>query len=254
MVSSSSLPEHNECIPVKGYPAFDPIPLQELQTKFPAPLPMDIDPHGDLMLSMVVTDLPLQYDSTPFSELINLPTSPIILSTPQRLLLWGLRVESQFKLTICIPCSSPINFEMAHSHIQDRHKIPQDAPAPLPSKEKLISMLHSLDANKVVTEIHGPISPTKGLPLVDTLKCTVPGCSSPFVFPSSRRFDEHCQSNHPNAPKCTSRAVKGHFLSNALVSQKMVEVSDLPSASPVSLSNSVKHYLASVKLYSFPHQ
>ncbi|KAG9311149.1 hypothetical protein JVU11DRAFT_8215 [Chiua virens] len=251
-VSSSSLPEHDECIPVKGYPASNPIPPQELQTKSPAPSPMDIDPHGDLMPSMVVTDLPLQYDSTPFSEPINLPTSPVILSTPQRLLSWGLRVESQFKLTICVPCSSPINFETAHSHIRDRHKIPRDAPAPLPSKEELINMLRSLDADKVVTEIRGPISPIEGLPLVDAFKCTIPGCPSPFVFPSSRRFDEHCQSDHPNAPKRTSRAVKGHFLSNALVSRKMVEVSDLPSASPISLSDSVEHYLASVKLYSFP--
>ena len=227
----------------------DAVVLQELQSEPHAASAMDVDPFPVLFPDDNVADIPAEAGLVPIFEPVNLPTVPAELSLSQRLLSWGLMVEPRFNLTICIPCASPINFQTAYGHLRDQHNFLRTASI---SQKELVAILCSLGADKVVTDICPPISPIPGLPLVDAIKCTLPGCPSSFVFPSPRRFAEHCQDAHPTVSERTSCSVKAHCLSNALVSRKFIEVNEASVAVPESLSNAVEHHLASLQLYSTP--
>ncbi|KAF8422586.1 hypothetical protein L210DRAFT_852295 [Boletus edulis BED1] len=148
-----------------------------------------------------------------------------------KLLSFGLRVDPKFRLTICLPCSSPIDYRHAHAHLLNSHKASTQLRSSLPSKDELHAMFVSLNAHEIKSVFPGPISPIHGLSIVDAIKCTISG-----YLPTTQR---------------QSSSVKAHFLGKFHAMRQMVEVNYIPivpSSEP--LIDDIENHLASVHLYS----
>ncbi|KAH0825908.1 hypothetical protein J3R83DRAFT_7662 [Lanmaoa asiatica] len=194
----------------------------------------------------------MEVDLTPCTAPMDLSRPPPDPSTSEKLLSLGLCVDPRFRLTICLLCSSPIDYRYAHAHLLDSHKLPAEFRPSFPPKDELQKMLVDLNAHRIESVFPGPISPIPGLTIVDAIKCTVPQCQSLVVFSGQRRFNEHCKRDHPDIPSVqrTSSPVKAHFLGRFRAVRQMVEVNDVLMPTPEPLVNDVEKYLSSVQLYA----
>ncbi|KAF8549160.1 hypothetical protein OG21DRAFT_627578 [Imleria badia] len=244
-------------------PPISEIPLYTTQFQEPrsgcTPQPaMDIDvsvvhpPTSTDMDPSPLSHDDMEVDLTPCAAPMDLSHLPLDPSTSDKLLSWGIRVDPTFKLTICLPCSSPINHLHAHAHLLDYHKMPAALRPLFPSKDELEKMLISLNAHRIQSVFPGPILPIPGLTIVDAIKCNIPGCQSLVVFSDKRRFNEHCQRDHSDVLSAhrVGSSVKAHFLGKFRAVRQMVEVNNDLVPSPQPLIDDVEKYLSSVQLYS----
>ena len=246
-----------------GRPPISDIPVistqvQETRSECASQPAVDIDLSNVLPPTSPGIDTPpfpyvdVEVDLTPCTAPLDLSHPAPDPSASDKLLLWGLRVDPRFKLTICPPCSSPLNYLHAHSHLLHFHKPPAGLRPSFPSKDELDKMLVSLNAHRIERVLPGPISPIPGLTVIDAIKCCIPGCESLVVFSDRRRFNEHCQRDHSDVPPVqrAGSPVRAHFLGKFHAVRQMVEVNDVPMPPPESLINEVEKYLSTTRLHT----
>lgn len=127
------------------------------------------------------------------------PTPVVDDSDPARFLeKFSIAVDPTYRMTICIPCCSPIPWKNIYNHITLHH---HSKPGSLrcfvlPPEDEIHSSIKTLKANEPLFPVAGPIHPIEGVAVKKGRKCSFVDCEDP-VHCGERQMRRHFEDKHP---------------------------------------------------------
>ncbi|KIK53051.1 hypothetical protein GYMLUDRAFT_63923 [Collybiopsis luxurians FD-317 M1] len=138
-------------------------------------------------------DTPMEIDSNPLSE------SHSILDAQTYLSHHNILVEPVYRLTICLECAVPVQYNHMRNHQRNNHYRNQNLPPELrlPSAADIAQRLTFLGASSPLSVPRGPIERIQGVKTVGGFKCTYPDCNANIQV-IKKNVHRHYRQCHPD--------------------------------------------------------